>query len=136
LDRRIAEALQRIDCQLAEVERARRADFEQQIQGQLLLAIEKLQSLGGSLGASAGKARTAIEHRRKSSADAVAGEMERWQGLMTQRAADAQARLANLEQAAKRLGDQICAATSIAEAGWRGLLEADLTAATTRWNEK
>lgn len=136
LDRRIAEALQRIDSQLAEVERARRADFEQQIQGQLLLAIEELQSLGGSLGANAGEVRTAIEHLRQSSADAVAGEMERWQGLMNQRAADAQARLANLEQAAKRLGDQISAATSIAEAGWRGLLEADLTAATTRWNEK
>src|ERR1019366_650770 len=76
LDRRIAEALQRIDSQLAEVERARRADFEQQIQGQLLLAVEKLQSWGGSRGAKAGEARTAIEHLRQSSADAAAGEME------------------------------------------------------------
>ena len=136
LDRRIAEARQQIDSQLTEVERARRTDFEQQIQNQLLVAIEKLQSLSGSLGANAGEVRIAIEHLQKSSADAAAGEMERWQGLMNQRAADAQARLAHLEQTAKRLGDQISAAISIAEAGWRGLLEADLAAAITRWNEK
>ncbi len=136
LDRRILEARQQIDAQLAEVERARRADFDQQIQGQLLAATEKLQNFSGSLGSNAGEVRTAIEHLRKSSADAAAGEMERWQGLMNQRAADAQARLMDLEQAAKRLGDQISAATSIAEAGWRGLLEADINGAAMRWNEK
>ena len=82
------------------------------------------------------KSKRRLSELRKNSADAAAGEMQRWQELMNQRASDAQARLAHLEQAAKRLGDQISAATSIAEAGWRGLLEADLAAATTRWNEK
>ena len=136
LDRRIAEARLQIDSQLAEVERARRADFEQQIQSQLLAAIEKLQSLSGSLGANAGEVRTAIEQLRRNSEEAAAGEARRWQELMDQRASEAQARLAHLEQTAKRLGDQIAAATSTAESGWRGLLEADLAAANTRWNEK
>ena len=136
LDRRIAEARLQIDSQLAEVERARRADFEQQIQSQLLAAIEKLQSLSGSLGANAGEVRTAIEQLRRNSEEAAAGEARRWQELMDHRASEAQARLAHLEQTAKRLGDQIATATSMAESGWRGLLEADLAAANTRWNEK
>ena len=136
LDRRIAEARQQIDSQLAEVERSRRADFEQQIQNQLLVAIQKLQSLSGSLGANAGEVRAAIEQVRQSSAQAAAEESQHWQELMDQRASDAQARLAQLEETAKRLGEQISSATSLAESSWRGLLEADLASASMRWNEK
>ena len=56
---------------------------------------------------------------------------------MDQRASDAQARLAHLEQAAKRLerADRQALLPSL-NPGWRGLLEADLAAASTRWNEK
>ena len=136
LDRRIGEARLQIDSQLAEVERSRRADFDQQIQNQLLVAIQKLQSLSGSLGANAGEVRAAIEQVRQSSAQAAAEESQRWQELMDRRAADAQGRLTQLEETAKRLSEQIGAATSIAEAGWRGLLEADLASASTRWTEK
>ncbi len=136
LDRRITEARTQMNTQLDEVERSRRADFEQQIQSQLLVAIEKLQRLSGSLDANAGEARTAIEQLRKDSAEAIENEKRRWQDEMHQRSSDAQARLAHLEQAANHLSDQISKATSAAEFGWRGLLEADLAAASTRWNEK
>ena len=136
LDRRIGEATLQIDSHLAEVERSRRADFDQQIQNQLLAAIQKLQSLSGSLGADAGEVRATIEQVRQSSAQAAAEESQRWQQLMDQRAADAQSRLSQLEETAKRLNEQIGAATSIAEASWRGLLEADLVSASTRWTEK
>ena len=136
LERRIAEARLQIDSQLAEVERTRRADFEQQIQSQLLAAIEKLQSLSGSLGANAGEVRTAIEQLRRNSEEAAAGGARRWQELMDRRASEAQARLAHLEQTANLLSDQIATATSTAESGWRGLLEADLAATNMRWNEK
>ena len=136
LDRRITEARMQIDSQLVEVERARRADFEEQIQSQLLAAIEKLQTLSSRLGANAGEVQTAIEQLRRNSEEAAASELRRWQDLMDQRAVEAQARLAQLEQAAKQLGDRIAAETSTAESGWRGLLEADLAAASIRWNEK
>ena len=52
------------------------------------------------------------------------------------RTADAQARLAQMDQTARKLGEQIAAATAIGEVGWRGLLEADLAAASARWQEK
>ncbi len=135
LDRLLADARMQMASQLVEVERTQRADFEQQIQSQLQAAIEKLQSLSSSLGANAGEVQTAIEKMRRNSEEAAAGELQRWQGLMEQRATEAQARFAQLEQAAKRLADQIGAETSAAESGWRGLLEADLTAASSRWNE-
>ncbi len=133
---RLSEARQQMDAQLAEVERARRADFEQQIQDQLQAAIQKVESLSGSLGANQDEVRAAIEQMRESSAQAATDEMRRWQEQMDQRTADAQARLAQMDQAARRLGEQIAAATAIGEVGWRGLLEADLAAASTRWQRK
>jgi len=136
LDRRIAEARAQIDSQLSEVERSRRADFEQQIQSQLLMAIEKLQSLSGSLDVNAGEVRTAIDQLRQNSADAAQQETLRWQELMNQRSMEARTRLAHLEQAAKNLTEQITTATTVAEGGWRGRLESDLASASARWNEK
>jgi hypothetical protein len=135
VDRRIADARDQIDSQLAEVERTRRADFELQIQNQLVAAMEKLQSLSGSLGANAEEVRTAIERLRQGSEEAAAGETRRWHEAMDHHASEAQAHLAQLEHTAKRLGDQIATATSTGESGWRGRLEADLAAANARWNE-
>jgi hypothetical protein len=111
------------------------ARFEQQIQSQMNSAIEKVQSLSGSLGANAGDVQTAIEQIRRTSEEAAAGALQHWLELMEQRAAEAQARFAQLEQATKRLDDRIAAETSTAESGWRGLLEADLTAASSRLNK-
>lgn len=136
LDRRIADARQYIDSQLAEVERARRVNFDQQIQNHLQQAIEKLQGLSGSLGANAGEVQSAIEQLRRSSAEAAEQEMRRWQELMDLRSSEARERLAHLEQTAAGLEEKIATATSVAESGWRGLLDADLAAASVRWNEK
>jgi hypothetical protein len=136
LDRRIVEARTQIDAQLAEVERSRRLDFEQQVQSQLLAAIEKLQTLSSRLGANADEVQTAIEQLRRNSEEAAASELRRWQDVMDQRTSEAQARLAQMEQAAKRLSEEIADETSSAEKRWRGLIEADLASASTRWNEK
>jgi hypothetical protein len=136
LDLRLGEARMQMDTQLAEVERTRRADFEQQIQDQLQGAIQKLESVSGSLGANQDEVRAAMDQLRESSAQASAEELRRWQEQMDQRTVDAQARLAQMEQAARRLGEQIAAATAIGEVGWRGLLEADLAAASSRWQER
>jgi hypothetical protein len=136
LDHRLSEARVQIDDELAEVERTRRADFEKQIQDQLQAAIQKLETLSGSIGANRDEVRAVMDQLRESSAQAAAEEIRRWQEQMDQRTADAQARLAQMDQAARKLGEQIAAATAIGEEGWRGLLEADLAAASTRWQEK
>ncbi len=136
LDLRLSQARLQIETQLAEVERTRRAEFEQQIQNQLQAATQKLESLSGSVGANQDEVRAVIDQLRESSAKAAADEIRRWQEQMDLRTADAQARLAQMDQAARRLGEQIAAATAIGEVGWRGLLEADLAAASARWQEK
>jgi len=136
LDLRLSEARLKIDTQLADVERTRRENFEQQIQTQLQSAIQKLESLSGSVGANQDEVRAVMDQLRESSAKAAEDEIRRWQEQMDLRTADAQARLAQMDQAARRLGEQIAAATAIGEVGWRGLLEADLAAASTRWQEK
>ncbi|HEV7966005.1 MAG TPA: hypothetical protein VGP19_00465 [Candidatus Acidoferrales bacterium] len=136
LDLRLSHARLQIDTQLAEVERTRRAEFEQKIQNQLQGAIQKLESLRGSVGANQDEAQATLDQLRESSAKAAAEEIRRWQEQMDLRTADAQARLAQMDQAARKLGEQIAAATAIGEVGWRGVLETDLAAAIGRWQEK
>jgi hypothetical protein len=136
VDLRLNEARLQMDTQLAEVERTRRAEFDQQIQDQVQAAIQKLESLSGSMGANQDEVRAVMNQLRESSAQAAEDETRRWQEQMDLRTADAQARLAQMDQTARRLGEQIAAATVIGEVGWRGLLEADLAAASTRWQEK
>jgi hypothetical protein len=110
-----------MDAQIAEVERARRADFEQHVQNQLQMAAQKMESLTGSMGANQSEVGAIIDQLRQSSEQAVA---------------DAHAHLAQMEDAAKGLAEQIAATTTIGSAGWRGLLESDLAAASARWAEK
>jgi hypothetical protein len=131
-----SEARQQMDAQLAEVERARQADFEQQIQNQLQAGIQKLESMTQALGARENEARVTVEQMRLSSEQASTNELRLWQEQMDQRSADAQARLAEMDRAARSLSEQIAAAAAIGEAGWRGALDADLAAASARWQEK
>src|SRR3984957_11562989 len=133
---RLNQARQQIDAQLAELEHTRRAEFEQQLQNQFQEATQKLEVLSRGVGANQEEIRAAMDQLRESSAQAAAEESRRWQEQMDQRTADAQARLAQMDQTARKLGEQMAAATAIGGVGWRGLLEADLTAASARWQEK
>jgi len=136
LNLRLDQARQQLDTQLAEVERSRRADFESQIQSQLQGAIQKLESLTGSVGTNRDQVKAVMDQLRESSAQAAAEEVQRWKEQMDLRTTEAHARLEQMDQAAKKLGEQIAAATAIGEVGWRGMLEADLAAASMRWQEK
>ena len=136
LDLRLAEARQKIDTQLADIEQKSRAEFESQLQGQVQAAIERLEGLNTTVTANQHEITGVIEQLKESSAKSAADEIQRWQQQMDQRTADAQARLAQMDQTARRLGEQIAAATALGEVGWRGLLETDLEAAHTKWREK
>jgi hypothetical protein len=136
LSQQIGEARQQMDAQLAEVERARQTDFELRIQEQLHAAMQKVESATRALGASENEARVAVEQMRLSSEQAATNELRLWQEQMDQRSAEAQARLAQMDHAAKTLKDQIAAASAIGEAGWRGALDADLEEASERWRQK
>jgi hypothetical protein len=136
LSQQISEARQQMDAQLAEVERARQTDFELRIQDQLHAAMQKVESATRALGASENEARVTVEQMRLSSEQAATNELRLWQEQMDQRSAEAQARLAQMDHAAKTLKDQIAAASAIGEAGWRGVLDAELESASERWRER
>lgn len=136
IEERIGESRQKLDQDLADAEKNRRREFEQQIQSQLQRAIEKFENLSSGLGTDKDQVQLALDHLRQTAEQAAAEEGRRWQEQMDQRSAEAQARLSQMEQTAKKLEDQIATATSIAEARWRGLLEADVAAASARWHEK
>jgi hypothetical protein len=136
LTKQVSEVRQQIDAQFAEIERAKEADFERRIQSQLQAATQKVESLTQALGASGNEARVTMEQLRLSSEQAATNELRLWQEQMDQRSAEAQERLAQMDQAAKSLKDQIAAATTIREAGWRGALDAEMEGATERWRER
>lgn len=136
VENRLTQARQQMDSQMAEVERTRRADFEQQIQSQLQTAIQKMENLSGNMGKNQDEVRAVMDQLRESSAQAAAEEIRKWKEQMDLRTTEAQARLAEIDQSAKKITEQIAAATAEGEAGWRGLLEADLAAASARWQEK
>jgi hypothetical protein len=125
-----------IDAQLAEVERVRQEDFALRIQNQLQAAFQKLESMTQALEARENEARVTIEQMQISSEQAATNELRVWQEQMDQRSADAQARLLEMDRAAKSLREQIAAASAIGEAGWRGALDSDLELATERWRER
>jgi hypothetical protein len=132
LKQQIGEARQQIDAQIAEVERARQAEFEQRIQHQMQAATHKVEALSRELAASENEARVAMEQLRLSSEQAATNELRLWQEQMDQRSADAQARVAQMDQAAKALREQIAAASALGESGLRGTLDAEIETAAER----
>jgi hypothetical protein len=132
LKQQIGEARQQIDAQIAEVERARQTEFEQRIQHQIQAATHKVEALGRELAASENEARVAIEQLRLSFEQAATNELRLWQEQMDQRSAEAQSRLAQMDQAAKALREQIAAASALGESGLRGTLDAEIETAAAR----
>ncbi len=136
LDQKLAEMRLQADSQLADVERSRRAEFEKQIQNQVVLELEKIKNFGGSLDTHAEDVRAKIEQLRQASAESGVSETTRWQDVINQRASEAQLHLSHLEQVAQHLAGQISDVTSQAESRWRQMLEADLSSASTRWSQE
>jgi hypothetical protein len=136
LSRQVGEARKQIDAQLAEVERARQSDFEKRIENRVQAAIQKLENLTQALGARENEARVTMEQMRLSSEQAATNELRLWQEQMDQRSADAQARLAEMDRAAKSLREQIAAAAAVKDTGWRGTLDNEMESATERWRER
>jgi hypothetical protein len=136
LNKQVSEVRQQIDSQLAEVERVKQTDFEQRIQTQLQAATQKVENLTRTLAASENEARVTIEQLRLSSEQAATNELRLWQDQMDQRFAEAQSRLAQMDLAAKGLKEQMAAAATIGEVGWRGALDAEMDVATEKWRER
>ncbi|MFY9583279.1 MAG: hypothetical protein WAR21_02155 [Candidatus Acidiferrales bacterium] len=136
IQRHLQEASPRLAEELAQARREHQAGFQQQIENQLRSALERLNQLGGEQAASLQGTDSGVALFREQMEEAAEAAGRRWQETLERQSEEARARLEKLENATRRLNDEITAAASAAQAGWRGRLDADLAAAGTRWNDK
>lgn len=136
IQRHLQEAGPRLAEELAQARREHQAGFQEQIENQLRSALEKLNQLSGERAASFPGTDSGVALFREQMEEAAAVAGRRWQETLERQSEEARARLEKLENAARRLNDEITAAASAAQTGWRGRLDADLAAAGTRWNDK
>ena len=136
LQHHIQEAGPQLAEQLARIAKAQQASFEQQLEKQFKLALEKLNKLSSEVTQSAADAESSVARFRQQIEESTEAANRRWQQALEGRVEEARTRLEKLEKVARQLNDEIAAAATAAQAGWRGRLDADLAAAGTRWNEK
>lgn len=132
--------LQDAGAQLAEhltkVASSHQASLEQQREVQFKEATEKLNELRSELAASAVNGEAGVARFRQQIDKLAEGASQRWREALESRVEEARTRLEKLEKAARLLQDEIASAVTAAQTGWRGRLDADLAAASARWNEK
>jgi len=121
---------------LAKVGRDHQASFEQQLETQFKQALEKLNTLGGEITGGFASTESNLARFRQQIEETTEAARRRWQEALEGRVEEVRAHLEKLEKAARHMNDQIAAATTEAQTGWRGRLDTDLAAASTRWNEK
>jgi len=136
LQRHLHEAGPQVAEHLANITRAHQTSFEQQLDAQFKQALEKLDKLSAEIAASAASTESGVTRSRQQIDESAEAANRTWQEAMERRVEETGTRLEKLEKAAHEMNDQVVAATTAAQAGWRGQLDTDLAAATTRWNEK
>ncbi len=134
--RQVDEARAQIEAQIGIIEEGRRTSLDQEIQNQLQDANEKIEELNAGLGLNAHLAQAAIEQVRRESREAAERESRSWQERLLAQEVEGQERIARLEEAARRLGEQISMVTAAAETGWRKVLDDDLATAQSNLSEK
>ncbi len=136
LGRRVEETREQLAAQLAQTAEAQHAAFEQQLGAHLRLVLGNLNNLGGQILKGIESAETRIQGFQQQIEESSEAARQHLQELAEGRVEGTRERLEKLEQAAQRVNDEIAAAATAAQAGWRGRLDADLAAAGNRWKEK
>ncbi len=136
LEGRAEQTQKGLAAQLAQTAEAERVAFEQQLRSHLRLAVENLKNLSGEIGAYVESTEARIQRLQEQVEESLEGARRRLQETAEGRVEGVRTRLEKLEQAARRVNDEIAEAACVAQGGWRARLDADLAAAGTRWNEK
>ncbi len=135
IEQRIQESGQQLSAHLTQIEESRQAAFEQQLEKRVHHALENLKKLSGEITSSVSGAEASIQQLRKQVDESAQAAAQQWRQTVDSRADEVKVRLAELEQAARQLNNDITAATGAAQSGWRARLDADLAAAGSRWSE-
>ena len=136
LQRYLQEAAPQLALLFTKISKAHELTFERQLNDHLNETLERAHRVRDDLGARIEGAEASVERFQKEIDAAAEGAARRWQELLTGRAEEARTRLEELARTARQLNDEIIAVAGTAQTGWRARLDADLAAATMRWNEK
>jgi hypothetical protein len=133
-DERLRTAAQRLEAEIATLERTHQSGLDQRVKEQLEQSLSAIQRAGGAFAIEIQSAEAHLDESRQSAQAATSIEIRRLQEMAERAVADARARLTNLEQVTSQLREQISAATQEAQLGWRGRLETEIASAGVRWD--
>jgi len=136
VERYVEEAQKQLGAQLAQAGETQRATFEQQLGAHHSLMLENLKNVGGQIVAGVDSAEARIQRFQRQLEESLEAAQRRLQKIAEGRVEGTRVHLEKLEQAARRVHNEITEAANEAQAGWRGRLDVDLAAAGTRWAEK
>ncbi len=139
----IQRAAEQAEAQLGELARQVRSEFFQQVEAERQRALAEVNDAAGrveTLRSSAEQAAIEVQQRIEKTRAEVEAGFERtrsgWRERLDAVTGEALQQLTELEQATRKLQQEIFRSTSEAAANWRGELEAELEAAGTRWDER
>ncbi len=109
--------------------------FENQLDTRLNLTLEKAEHAAGNLDVRVAEAQKAIEEFAHKTADSAAATLQEAGQQLQWKTEQARGQLADLDQAAEQFQYRVTSAAETAQSGWQARLDADLAAATGRWNQ-
>jgi hypothetical protein len=135
-DRHLRIGIGRLSTEIDEIERRRRDDLEATVNARFDQARAEIDSATQTLGEESAAAQARLAEWRRESEETSAANLRRLTELAESSSSQALARMSELEAAAARVAERIAAATTEAESGWRGRLEADVASANERLHER
>jgi hypothetical protein len=135
-ERHLRSGLGRFSVELDQFERRRRDELESHLGTRFDQVRAEMEDATRALEAESTAAHARVEQWRRDAEETSAANLRRWTELAESTTAHAQSKMTELEAAAARVAERVAAATTEAEAGWRGRLEADVASANSRVDQR
>ena len=132
LDARLDEARTLLAARVASIEQAETEKFQAALEASTSSAVENMSLSAEAAALRADQAREQFEQSRQELHRMVKQATHHWEQALSGRAAEAAAEMEKLQDAAKKLTNQIQSAIDQGEETWRGRLDSDVQAAQDR----
>ncbi len=132
----IERAAEKLQVRLDEIERDRNEALDQQIDSRLQQKFEKIRLVTDDLNTILSRAQEGLETFRNQAGQSTAALAREFEEAVAGQRDAGRAQLAELDNATRRIREEIEASAEAARSGWHGRLEADFAAAGSRWDER
>ncbi|MGB6200903.1 MAG: hypothetical protein WBF35_15270 [Candidatus Acidiferrales bacterium] len=135
-DRHLQAGIGRLTAEIDQIEARRRDELAATVNSRFDQAQTEIENATRALAAESAAAQARLEQWRVDAEETSTATLRRWTELAESSTAQAQERMTELEAAAARVSELMAAATTEAEAGWRGRIETDVASANARLHER